>query len=250
MERAARRQMAEKDGERGVRLNRYLSAAGICSRREADRRIAAGDVTIDGVRAGLGDKVLPGQRVQVGNRDIVSKDEPVLLAYYKPIGVVCTSSPGEKDNIIDKIHYPSRIYPIGRLDKDSEGLILLTNQGDLAERLSHARYCHEKEYLVRVDHPVTDTFLRHMREGVPILGTVTRPCRVTQIGKYSFSIILTQGLNRQIRRMCEAMGCRVCALKRIRILNIRLRNLKSGEYRKITGEELHELLRQLGEKGE
>ena len=224
------------------RLNKYLSAAGVCSRREADRLVELGLVTIDGHVAEVGEKVLPGQTVCVRGKRVEAEEPEVLLAYYKPRGIVCTAKRSIHDNIIDAIGYPVRIYPVGRLDRDSEGLILMTNQGDLTEKIVHARYCHEKEYLVRVDRPVTEEFLRRMAGGVPILDTVTRPCEVTGMGKYTFSIVLTQGLNRQIRRMCEALGYRVRELKRIRVINIRLGNLMPGEYREITGEEKASLL--------
>ncbi len=224
------------------RLNKYLSAAGVCSRREADRLVELGLVTIDGHVAEVGEKVLPGQTVCVRGKKVEAEEPEVLLAYYKPRGIVCTAKRSIHDNIIDAIGYPVRIYPVGRLDRDSEGLILMTNQGDLTEKIVHARYCHEKEYLVRVDRPVTEEFLRRMAGGVPILDTVTRPCEVTGMGKYTFSIVLTQGLNRQIRRMCEALGYRVRELKRIRVINIRLGNLMPGEYREITGEEKAALL--------
>ncbi|MBQ9594116.1 MAG: pseudouridine synthase [Lachnospiraceae bacterium] len=224
------------------RLNKYLSAAGVCSRREADRLVELGLVTIDGHVAEVGEKVLPGQTVCVRGKRVEAEEPEVLLAYYKPRGIVCTAKRSIHDNIIDAIGYPVRIYPVGRLDRDSEGLILMTNQGDLTEKIVHARYCHEKEYLVRVDRPVTEEFLRRMAGGVPILDTVTRPCEVTGMGKYTFSIVLTQGLNRQIRRMCEALGYRVRELKRIRVINIRLGNLMPGEYREITGEEKAALL--------
>ncbi|MBR0153481.1 MAG: pseudouridine synthase [Lachnospiraceae bacterium] len=224
------------------RLNKYLSAAGVCSRREADRLVELGFVTIDGHVAEVGEKVLPGQTVCVRGKRVEAEEPEVLLAYYKPRGIVCTAKRSIHDNIIDAIGYPVRIYPVGRLDRDSEGLILMTNQGDLTEKIVHARYCHEKEYLVRVDRPVTEEFLRRMAGGVPILDTVTRPCEVTGMGKYTFSIVLTQGLNRQIRRMCEALGYRVRELKRIRVINIRLGNLMPGEYREITGEEKASLL--------
>ena len=224
------------------RLNKYLSAAGVCSRREADRLVELGLVTIDGHVAEVGEKVLPGQTVCVRGKRVEAEEPEVLLAYYKPRGIVCTAKRSIHDNIIDAIGYPVRIYPVGRLDRDSEGLILMTNQGDLTEKIVHARYCHEKEYLVRVDRPVTEEFLRRMAGGVPILDTVTRPCEVTGMGKYTFSIVLTQGLNRQIRRMREALGYRVRELKRIRVINIRLGNLMPGEYREITGEEKASLL--------
>ncbi len=231
----------------GIRLNRYLAEAGICSRREADRRIADGRVTIDGKTAQVGQKLMPGQVVACDGIQVSGKDKPVLLAVNKPRGIVCTTSDKDRaENIVEFLNYPVRIYPIGRLDKDSEGLILMTNEGDLVNRILRARYGHEKEYLVTVDKPVTDEFIRKMGSGVEILDTVTRPCEVEKTGKTSFRIILTQGLNRQIRRMCEALGYKVQTLKRIRILNIKLDGLKMGEYREVTTREREELEKILG----
>ena len=231
----------------GIRLNRYLAETGICSRREADRRIADGRVTIDGKTAQVGQKLMPGQVAACDGIQISEKDKPVLLAVNKPRGIVCTTSDKDRaENIVEFLNYPVRIYPIGRLDKDSEGLILMTNEGELVNRILRARYGHEKEYLVTVDKPVTDDFIRKMGAGVEILDTVTRPCEVEKTGKTSFRIILTQGLNRQIRRMCEALGYKVQTLKRIRILNIKLDGLKMGEYREVTTREREELEKILG----
>lgn len=231
----------------GIRLNRFLSEAGICSRREADRRIADGRVMIDGKVAQVGQKLLPGQTVACDGIPVSGKDAPVLLAVNKPRGIVCTTSDKDRaENIVEFLDYPVRIYPIGRLDKDSEGLLLMTNEGELVNRILRARYGHEKEYLVTVDKPVTDDFIRKMSAGVEILDTVTRPCEVEKTGKMSFRIILTQGLNRQIRRMCETLGYKVQTLKRIRILNIKLEGLKNGEYREVTAKEREELERILG----
>lgn len=226
-----------------IRINKYLSSAGVCSRREADREIALGHVTIDGRTASAGDKVLEGMCVRFRDRIVSPEEEEILLAFYKPVGVVCTAQKREKNNIIDYIGYPKRIYPIGRLDKDSEGLILLTNQGDLVNKIMRAGNFHEKEYVVTVDAPVTEEFLDRMCGGVYLeeLDVTTRRCRAWRSGKRSFHIVLTQGYNRQIRRMCEACGCSVTALKRIRIMNIRLGDLKSGVYREVTGRERQEL---------
>ena len=236
--------------EAGVRLNKFLSEAGVCSRREADRLAEAGEITVDGRRAEPGTRVFPGQRVAVSGREIEGRDRPVLLAVYKPRGVVCTTSDRDRaQNIVEFLHYPVRIYPVGRLDKDSEGLILMTNEGELVNRILRARYGHEKEYLVTVDRPVTEEFLARMRAGVPILDTVTRPCTADKTGERSFRIILTQGLTRQIRRMCEALGWRVRSLKRIRVLNIRLGEMKAGEWREVAGAERAELLRLLENTG-
>ena len=236
--------------EAGVRLNKFLSEAGVCSRREADRLAEAGEITVDGRRAEPGTRVFPGQRVAVSGREIAGRDRPVLLAVYKPRGVVCTTSDRDRaQNIVEFLHYPVRVYPVGRLDKDSEGLILMTNEGELVNRILRARHGHEKEDLVTVDRPVTEEFLARMRAGVPILDTVTRPCTAEKTGERSFRIILTQGLNRQIRRMCEALGWRVRSLKRIRVLNIRLGEMKAGEWREVAGAERAELLRLLENTG-
>lgn len=231
--------------EQGVRINKYLSEAGVCSRREADRQIEAGAVTVDGVCARPGTRVLLGQTVCFQGRSVSQEEERILLAFHKPAGIVCTAEKREKNNVIDYIHYPKRIYPVGRLDKDSEGLLLLTNQGDLVNKIMRAGNMHEKEYLVTVNKPLTESFLRGMAGGVPLveLNATTRRCFVERIGKREFRIILTQGLNRQIRRMCEYFGYRVEKLVRVRIMNIELGSLKSGTYRNVTEEEYHELLR-------
>lgn len=227
-----------------MRLNKYLSEMGYCSRREADRLIDAGKVYVDGVRAGLGYLVEEGQEVRVGKKVLTKKDRPVLLALNKPRGIECTASKAVKHNIVDFVNYSSRVYPVGRLDKDSEGLILLTNQGDLVNKIMRAGNRHEKEYLVTVNRPVNENFLKGMSEPVYLkeLEVTTRPCQVEQTGKCSFRIILTQGYNRQIRRMCEVFGFQVQRLKRIRILNIRLDGLKTGEYREVTPTEMKKLL--------
>ena len=227
-----------------MRLNKYLSEMGYCSRREADRLIDAGKVYVDGVRAGLGYWVEEGQEVRVGKKVLTKKDRPVLLALNKPRGIECTASKAVKHNIVDFVNYSSRVYPVGRLDKDSEGLILLTNQGDLVNKIMRAGNRHEKEYLVTVNRPVNENFLKGMSEPVYLkeLEVTTRPCQVEQTGKCSFRIILTQGYNRQIRRMCEVFGFQVQRLKRIRILNIRLDGLKTGEYREVTPTEMKKLL--------
>lgn len=224
-----------------VRLNKYLSEAGVCSRREADRLIENGRVTVDGKPAQTGMKVVPGQEVRVGNKVVSKKDEMVVLAVNKPRGIVCTEEKRERNSIVRFLDYPIRVTYIGRLDKDSHGLLLMTNNGDIINRMMRAANHHEKEYKVTVDKEITDDFLEKMAGGVHILDTVTRPCRVTKIGKYTFSIILTQGLNRQIRRMCEALGYEVKDLLRVRVMNIRLGSLKEGQYRKLTDEELEGL---------
>ena len=224
-----------------VRLNKYLSEAGVCSRREADALIAAGKVTVDGQIAVTGMKVTPNQDIRVGKKQISGKKEMVLLAVNKPVGIVCTEEKKEKNNIINFLKYPTRVTYIGRLDKDSEGLLLMTNNGDIINKMMRSGNQHEKEYKVTVNKPITPEFIERMANGVPILDTVTRKCKVEMIGKYKFRIILTQGLNRQIRRMCEYLGYKVTQLQRVRVMNIELGNLKSGEYRKVTEEEIAEL---------
>ncbi len=222
-----------------VRINKYLSEAGYCSRRAADKLVDDGRVTINGVVPEMGTKVAPGDEVAVDGKSITNKGvKSVYIAFNKPVGIVCTTDRGvEKDNIIDFINYPSRIFPIGRLDKPSEGLIFLTNDGDIVNKILRARNNHEKEYEVEVNRPVTKYFLEKMRAGVPILDTVTKPCEVEQIGAYSFKIILTQGLNRQIRRMCEYLGYDVERLKRVRIMNVEL-DIPVGEYRDLRPDEM------------
>ena len=228
-----------------VRLNKYLSEAGVCSRRQADRLVEEGRVLVDGVPALMGQKISPDQEVLVDGKRAGAKKKPVILAVNKPKGIVCTTDDKrEKDNIVSMIGYPERIYPVGRLDKDSEGLILMTNDGQLMNEILKARNYHEKEYVVAVDRPVTTDFLNKMSQGVEILDTVTRPCKVRKTGARTFHIILTQGLNRQIRRMCEALGYRVRHLTRIRVMNIRLGALTPGSYREVRGEELQELRRE------
>ena len=228
-----------------VRLNKYLSEAGVCSRREADRLIETGRVTVDGQRAQTGMRIVPGQIVKVGNKVVSKQDEMIVLAVNKPRGIVCTEERRERDSIVRFLNYPVRVTYIGRLDKDSHGLLLMTNNGDIINKMMRAANKHEKEYKVTVDKEITEDFLKKMASGVPILDTVTRPCTVKKIGKYTFSIILTQGLNRQIRRMCEALGYEVKDLLRVRVMNITLDGLKDGQYRKLTDQELNELYDQL-----
>lgn len=230
-------------GEQGIRINKFLSEAGVCSRREADRQVADGNVTVDGKTAEVGTRVLPGQAVYFCGRPVHKEEEMILLAFHKPTGIVCTAEKREKNNVIDYLNYPKRIYPVGRLDKDSEGLLLLTNNGDIVNKMMRAGNMHEKEYIVTVNKPITDAFLRGMAGGVPLveLGAITRKCRVERIGKKEFRIVLTQGLNRQIRRMCEYFGYRVVKLVRVRIMNIELGNLESGKYREVTAEEYGKL---------
>ena len=231
--------------ENGIRINKYLSDSGVCSRREADRQIEEGRVTIDGRTAQMGDRVLPGQKVLINGKPATLEEERILIAFNKPVGIVCTAEKREKDNVIDYINYPKRIYPVGRLDKDSEGLLLLTNQGEIVNKMMRAGNMHEKEYIVTLTRPVTESLVRGMAGGVPLveLGVTTRPCFVEQVGKYSMRVILTQGYNRQIRRMCEYFGFRVKYLKRIRVMNIELGDLEPGKYRDVTDAEYRVLMR-------
>jgi len=224
-----------------MRLNKFLSEAGVCSRRAADRHIEAGKVMVNGAVATLGTQVTEADEITYNNRVIQAVTEKVVLAFYKPVGIECTSSIEVKDNIISFINYPTRIFPVGRLDKNSEGLILMTNDGDLSNGILKARYFHEKEYIVTVNRALSSTFLEKMSEGVEILETVTRPCTVERLDDRTFKIILTQGLNRQIRRMCEALDYEVVKLKRIRVSNILLGTLKKGEWRLLTEDELNVL---------
>ncbi len=232
-----------------MRINKFLSAMGYCSRREADRLIAEGKVTVDGVRAELGTMVEEGMQVRVGGEPVgtlkdASVRKTVLIAVNKPVGIVCTTSENDRaENIVELVDYPERIYPIGRLDKDSEGLMLLTNRGDLVDQILRGSNGHEKEYLVRVDKVLTESFVEHLRRGVHLdeLQVTTRPCKVVVRDRTSFYITLTQGLNRQIRRMCEALDYHVIGLRRVRIMNIRLGNLKLGTWRNVTPDELKTL---------
>lgn len=225
-----------------TRINKYLSEVGFCSRREADKLIAQGVVTINGKVPEMGTKVTEGDDVRVNGKPLSATiEKPVYLAFNKPIGIVCTTATRvEKDNIIDFIDYPTRIFPIGRLDKPSEGLIFLTNDGDIVNKILRARNNHEKEYVVTVDRPITDEFIKKMANGLPILDTVTRKCEVTQMGRYVFRIVLTQGLNRQIRHMCEYLDYRVHKLQRIRIMNIKL-DVPVGKWRELTPDEIAQL---------
>ena len=224
-----------------IRLNKYLSDAGICSRRQADRWIEEKRITVNGETARTGMKIALDSEVCIDGKPIKKEEKKVLLAMNKPAGIVCTAEKREKNNIVDYMKYPKRIYPVGRLDKDSTGLLLLTNDGELVNKIMRAGNYHEKEYLVSVNKPVTEEFCRKMSCGVAILDTVTRPCKVEKTGEKSFRIILTQGLNRQIRRMCETLGYRVLTLQRVRIMNIRLGSLKEGTWRSIEGKERKEL---------
>jgi 23S rRNA pseudouridine2604 synthase len=227
-----------------MRLNKFISETGACSRREADDWIEAGRVTINGKVATLGTQVLDGDEVCVDGKPIGAKQLAVYIALNKPVGITCTTERDIRGNIVDFVKHRERIFPIGRLDKDSEGLILLTNHGDIVNDILRAEHAHEKEYIVTVDKPVTDTFLTGMASGVSILGTVTRPCRTKRIAPNVFGIVLTQGLNRQIRRMCTVFGYKVRRLQRIRIMHIQLGGLKSGDWRDLTHSEVEQLLQQ------
>lgn len=222
-----------------TRINKYLSEAGFCSRREADKLIEQGRVTLNGKVPEMGTKIAEGDIVMVDGKTILNKNEkPVYIAFNKPMGIVCTTDTGvEKDNIIDYINYPKRIFPIGRLDKASEGLIFLTDDGEIVNKILRARNNHEKEYIVTVNRPITPNFIERLSQGVPILETYTKKCLVERLGKFDFRIVLTQGLNRQIRRMCEYLGYEVTHLKRVRIMNVQL-DIPVGEWRDLTKEEL------------
>ena len=232
----------------GVRLNKYLSEIGHCSRRAADKLIDAGRIQVNGQQVVMGQKVTPQDRIEIDGILVEDlREKNVYLVFNKPVGIVCTTDTRvEKDNIIEYINYPSRIFPIGRLDKPSEGLILMTNDGDIVNKILRARNNHEKEYIVTVNKPVTAEFIEKMANGIPILDTITRKCEVEQIHKKEFRIVLTQGLNRQIRRMCEYLEYRVVKLKRIRIMNIHL-DVGVGKYRDLTKKELTELNQLLSE---
>ncbi len=243
MAKRTKRLTSSTEAKEKIRINKFLSEAGICSRREADRYIEEGKVRIDGQTAQMGSKVTKDSEVTFCNKPIKKEEKLVLIAFNKPEGIVCTTDHHEPDNIVDYIGYGMRIYPIGRLDKDSEGLILLTNDGNIVNKILRAENNHEKEYIVTINKEITAEFLKKMSLGVPILDTVTKPCKVDQIDKYTFSIILTQGLNRQIRRMCEYLDYRVTNLRRIRIMNIRLGRLKVGDYRNVTEKEIEELIK-------
>ena len=233
----------ELSKEEAIRINKYLSDAGVCSRREADRLVEQQKILVNGIPAVMGQKVSIEDEIIVNGKPVEREREHILIAFNKPVGIECTSDLTNPDNIIDYIGYPKRIYPIGRLDKNSQGLILLTNDGSLVNKILKASNYHEKEYVVTVDKPVTEEFLKTMSKGVKILDQVTRPCTITKVSKHTFRIVLTQGLNRQIRRMCDALGYHVQKLKRIRIMNIQLENLPKGSYRDVTDEEYQLLIK-------
>jgi 23S rRNA pseudouridine2604 synthase len=228
----------DKSNDNSVSLNKYISSTGICSRREADRFIEEGLVKINGTVAQKGNRVFPGDQVLLKGQPLKAKPPALYLAFNKPVGIVCTTDPREPKNIISFINHSQRLFPIGRLDKPSQGLIFLTNDGDIVNKILRAGNQHEKEYIVTVDRPINNRFLQRMSQGIPILGTVTQPCVVDQIDKATFRIILTQGLNRQIRRMCEYLGYEVTKLKRIRIMNVDMSGLKVGQWRELTAQEI------------
>jgi 23S rRNA pseudouridine2604 synthase len=227
--------------DNSISLNKFISQTGICSRREADRWIESGRVKINGKIAQKGNRVFEKDQVSIDGKPLKNKPKQVYIALHKPPGITCTTDRKDRTNIIDFVNHPKRIFPIGRLDKPSSGLILLTNDGDIVNEILRVENNHEKEYIVQVDKPVTPKFLQKMGNGIPILGTVTKKCIVQRVGKFMFKIILTQGLNRQIRRMCEFLDYRVVTLKRVRIMNIHLGNLKAGTWRDLTEKELKEL---------
>lgn len=233
--------------QEGIRINKFLSEVGYCSRREADKLLEQGRITINGKIPELGTKVLPTDQVHVNGTLVTEREEPkIYLAVNKPVGIECTTNQSVYNNIVDFVNYPERIFPVGRLDKDSEGLIIMTNDGDIVNKILRARNNHEKEYIVTVNKTITDRFISRMSAGVPILDTITKECRVEKISSTTFRIFLTQGLNRQIRRMCEYFDYEVVALKRIRIMNISL-DVPTGKHREITKSELDELNRLIGE---
>lgn len=230
------------DNKNLLRLNKYISESGICSRREADKFIESCKVYVNGILATLGTRVSPTDTVVVDGKTIKPKSNKVYIALNKPVGITCTTETHVKGNIIDFVNYHERIFPIGRLDKPSEGLIFLTNDGDMVNKILRAGNNHEKEYVVSVDKPITKEFINAMENGIPILGTMTKQCKVRKIGKCTFNIILTQGLNRQIRRMCEYLGFKVTSLKRIRIMNVSLSNLPTGKWRYLSSEEMSTII--------
>lgn len=225
-----------------MRLNKYISETGVCSRREADKWIEAGRVTCNGQKAALGTQVADGDDVRIDGEPIGVKKKQIYIALNKPVGIICTTEAHIKDNIITHVGFPERIFPVGRLDRDSEGLILLTNNGDIVNEILRSENNHEKEYVVWVDRPITDLALSMMAGGIKIMGEKTKPARVTRINPCAFRIILTQGLNRQIRRMCSALGYKAQRLQRVRIMNIHVGGLKSGQWRHLTAPELKGLL--------
>ncbi len=232
----------ENYSNQGMRLNKFLSDSGICSRRQADVLIAEGKIFINGRKAEMGQRVFDSDQVTYNGKKVTLNEELILIAFNKPRGIECTTDENTKNNVIDYINYGKKIFYVGRLDKDSHGLLLLTNDGNLANMIAKSVNNHEKEYIVRVNKKINEDFLEKMRNGVPILDTITKKCKVTAVDNQTFKIILTQGLNRQIRRMCEALGYKVVDLKRLRVMNIKLGNLKEGAYRNVSKEEYDKLI--------
>ncbi len=233
-----------------MRINKFISETGLCSRREVDKLVESGRITINGVKAELGSQVNEGDDVRVDGRRIGVKKKHVYIALNKPVGITSTTERQVRGNIVDFVGHKERIFPIGRLDKDSEGLILLTNDGDIVNKILRSENEHEKEYIVTVDKPLTPMFVKGMSSGVKILGTITKPCKVQQLGERVFRIILTQGLNRQIRRMCAAFGYEVRRLKRVRIMNIKLAELPVGKWRDLDPQELERLMKLVGHEAQ
>lgn len=231
----------DRSNENSKSLNKYISETGVCSRREADKIIKAGRVKINSQVAVLGNRVFEGDTVSIDNKPLSEKPKAVYIAFNKPRGIVCTTDLKEKNNIIDYIGYPERLFPIGRLDKPSEGLIFLTNDGDIVNKILRAGNNHEKEYIVTTDLPISDRFIKRMAGGIPILGTTTKKCKVSKVDKTTFKIILTQGLNRQIRRMCGFLGYEVLSLKRSRIMNVSLHGIAKGKWRALTEGEINDI---------
>ena len=228
----------DRSNENSKSLNKYISETGICSRREADKMIKAGRVKINQDIAVLGNRVFEGDEVSIDNKPLSEKPQAVYIAFNKPRGIVCTTDLKEKNNIIDYIGYPERLFPIGRLDKPSEGLIFLTNDGDIVNKILRAGNNHEKEYIVTTDLPISDRFIKRMSSGIPILDTITKKCKVSKVDNNTFKIILTQGLNRQIRRMCGHLGYEVTKLKRTRIMNVSIDGIQKGSWRPLTKTEI------------
>jgi 23S rRNA pseudouridine2604 synthase len=228
----------EKTNENSVNLNKYISNTGICSRREAEKWINEGVVTINDKPTQLGNRVFEGDLVKINGKPLNANPKTLYIAFNKPVGIVCTTDLKERKNIVNFINHPQRLFPIGRLDKPSQGLIFLTNDGDIVNKILRAGNNHEKEYFVSVRQPITSEFIQKMGGGIPILGTITKKCEVTKLSDYAFKIVLTQGLNRQIRRMCDYLNYEVTSLKRTRIMNVNLDGLKVGEWRELTEKEM------------
>lgn len=231
----------EKTNENSVNLNKYISSTGICSRREAEKWIVDGCVTVNDQPTQLGNRVFEGDVVKINGKPLNANPKTLYIAFNKPVGIVCTTDLKEPKNIVDFIKHPQRLFPIGRLDKPSQGLIFLTNDGDIVNKILRAGNNHEKEYIVSVKQPITSEFIQKMGDGLPILDTITKKCKVIKLNDYSFKIVLTQGLNRQIRRMCDYLSYDVTSLKRTRIMNVNLEGIKVGEWRELTEKEMLEI---------